>query len=467
MSDFMNYVIHYLFQALVRTIPVVILFVVGLRYAVKRYRQKHGDEKPFPWKKAMLVLMLLGYWTILIYVTVQRSSHYGWHDANLHLFRAWREAWNDFSEKSWLNILLNIGMFVPLGVLLPLMHRRLQKWYVMLPLGFLSTLIIEAAQYFGFRGLFDVDDLFNNTLGAAIGFFTVTAVIHAANRRWLRSIGHVLPVLAAIGAIGSVFLVYENQTYGNLPEAPAFQVDTSNVEWTVSCDIGEEGETVPIYRLESPDRETCEIFGREFMAAQGVQQVDVFYYNEEVYLREHQDNRLMEVFYLDRSFYYWDARTETGPEEVEPTQTDEATIRAALADFGIDVPDAAEFYINANMEHCFVLERQITGNTMIDGKIKCGYYEDGIHSIDHKMLTYDFWGEAEILSPAAALERLQEGWLTGGDWFEHKKPPKVEVLSCTLSWQVDTKGFSQPVYLFEVVSEDTNYQMTEMIPALK
>lgn len=70
----------------------------------------------------------------------------------------------------------NLAMTVPLGFYLRYYFRR--KWWQAVPIGFLVSLFFELTQLSGLYGIydapyrtFDVDDLFMNTLGCAVGFF--------------------------------------------------------------------------------------------------------------------------------------------------------------------------------------------------------------------------------------------------------------------------------------------------------
>lgn len=53
-----------------------------------------------------------------------------------------------------------------------------------------------------------------------------------------------------------------------------------------------------------------------------------------------------------------------------------------------------------------------------------------------------------------------------GEVFEMLEPKNVTVLSCELEYQVDTKGFYQPVYMFKVSYDGVEDEMKIMIPAL-
>jgi len=77
------------------------------------------------------------------------------------------------------NIFLNIAMFVPLGVFLPLIHAHMRKIYVSLPIALVASLAIETAQLATSRGVFSVEDMLHNTAGAAVGlaFYTIASKI--------------------------------------------------------------------------------------------------------------------------------------------------------------------------------------------------------------------------------------------------------------------------------------------------
>ncbi len=76
-------------------------------------------------------------------------------------------------------------MFVPVGLLMPVVFRR-RKHPCLLTLltGILLSLLTEAAQYLTRRGLCELDDLLNNTLGCLIGIG-----LFAAGSRLLRRFG--------------------------------------------------------------------------------------------------------------------------------------------------------------------------------------------------------------------------------------------------------------------------------------
>ena len=79
---------------------------------------------------------------------------------------------------TFLQVLFNVALLLPLGVYLRFFFKKAKKWYVALPIIFSTTLFFEVSQLTALFGyyrypyrLFDVDDLMMNTLGGMIGFF--------------------------------------------------------------------------------------------------------------------------------------------------------------------------------------------------------------------------------------------------------------------------------------------------------
>ncbi|MCL9659912.1 VanZ family protein [Paenibacillus hunanensis] len=80
----------------------------------------------------------------------------------------------------WINLLGNIAVFVPFGVLVP-MVLRVRFW--MFTCGFAGwILLLELMQLATRRGTFDVDDILLNTLGACGGYALFMLMI-----RWRRA----------------------------------------------------------------------------------------------------------------------------------------------------------------------------------------------------------------------------------------------------------------------------------------
>lgn len=79
------------------------------------------------------------------------------------------------------DVILNIVCFIPVGLLVRLLSEKYRLVNALLA-GLLVSLMIEFSQLIWHRGVFDVNDLFNNALGALIGGFIAVVVINGTQR---------------------------------------------------------------------------------------------------------------------------------------------------------------------------------------------------------------------------------------------------------------------------------------------
>ena len=84
----------------------------------------------------------------------------------------------DYSRKKdmLLNLIGNICMFIPSGIILPVLFKRLNSFIKVIAAGALLSLCIEILQLPFMVRASDIDDLIQNTLGAAIGYCIYAAV---------------------------------------------------------------------------------------------------------------------------------------------------------------------------------------------------------------------------------------------------------------------------------------------------
>ena len=68
------------------------------------------------------------------------------------------------------NLLGNIILFIPFGVMLPLWFDLLKKFKRFFIVAFVSIFIVECIQLFTMLGCFDIEDILLNLFGACIGF---------------------------------------------------------------------------------------------------------------------------------------------------------------------------------------------------------------------------------------------------------------------------------------------------------
>lgn len=126
------------------------------------------NNREISWLSRISMLLLGIYLTIIFSVTV--SPMYGfsgtihWNQVNLIPGQVFRD-----KPINYLNLFGNILMFMPIGILAPLISRKLQRLFNISLLGMLISLGIETMQLFLGRGT-DIDDLLLNTIGTVLGY---------------------------------------------------------------------------------------------------------------------------------------------------------------------------------------------------------------------------------------------------------------------------------------------------------
>ncbi len=84
---------------------------------------------------------------------------------------AWgAESYRYSATHAIVNLAGNVGMFFPLGFLLPQCAVGLQRLWKCLLAAMAIVLVVELLQLFTLTGAFDVDDLILNLGGAAVGY---------------------------------------------------------------------------------------------------------------------------------------------------------------------------------------------------------------------------------------------------------------------------------------------------------
>lgn len=475
MNDFLQYIL-YLFHRGVRfAVPAVLLCVVGLA-AAWGIARKQG--RSFPWKKAAALLLLIAWLGLTLFVTLFRGEP-GYRQWNFHLFLAWKEAWNQFALRVWLNVLLNIALFVPLGILLPLLARIFRRWYVMLLSCFGTSLAIELGQLATGRGMFDVDDLFTNTLGAMVGWGLIMLIwtLREQNPSWKTHCLAYLSIPAALALVlTGIFVSYQMKPYGNLPDAPAMTANLKAVEWELVFTPEDTPTTAQVYQAGRLDGVACEQFATQFAQQVGFTIEDIYYYDDTTWFGNHFTGDFLLVNKLDGTWQYDLGQDTTPVFEAPPEEISPDDILSILRGWGIVVPEGMQLTIQPSEGNGFYTASGAaelvygTEGEVFYGPLRCSlYYEDGkteLNTIYYDLAALTPCQEEPILSPAQAVQQLQNGRSFQGTLLEYEQVTQVKVLSCTLGWKTDTKGFYQPVYCLELQFQDLG-TITDYVAALK
>ena len=156
------------------------------------YLSRSFGRKPFLFHLAKYTF--IGYCISLIYLTLLwypvitfQPEHYF---LNLEPFIWAREVYVMGARRMAEQLILNIGMFIPFGLLLPLAVKRARKLWNTIAAVACSSLVIEAVQYFMGRSA-DIDDLIMNCAGGVLGYllFAVLNRLFAGKKLWVNMLG--------------------------------------------------------------------------------------------------------------------------------------------------------------------------------------------------------------------------------------------------------------------------------------
>lgn len=139
-------------------------------------------KKRIDWKhETMLILMYVNLFVIIRYAFFPFGKVNGriqpliFDLNNIFPFRINIEPFihlSDYSYKKdmWINILGNFALFIPTGIILPIIYKRLNSFLSVVFSGRFMSLCIELIQLPFSTRTTDIDDLILNTLGVLTGY---------------------------------------------------------------------------------------------------------------------------------------------------------------------------------------------------------------------------------------------------------------------------------------------------------
>lgn len=423
---------------------VIVLGIVFFLGYVIIYRKLLSGKKRISKKQLLLTSLFIGYFIMVMGVTfLNRGSTYS-GGVNLAFFSSYQEAWNSFSVREWQNLYLNILMFVPFGILLPLWHVRFRKARWTIGMAAIFTLFIETFQLLTGFGIFELDDLFNNLLGAIIGYGVIMAILTIKGKGIKRSLLYLSPLLLVVLLSGSMFAYYYTKEFGNLIIVPNYKTNMASATITNDVQLDDQRKNVPIYKAPRYTKASGEKFAEDFFKRQQLDTEDmevISYPDDAVYRIEGYD---IWFEFLDGSYRYADFSSF----DAAPKDTDEKTLKASVTAFGIDIPEDADFQKVDTGIYEWVADKIVNGNQLIDGVLNVQYYhDDTLKSIDNQLITYDKVKDVQIKSEQEAYDEILAGKFKYS--LENKQPETLHIDQVEISYYLDSKGYYQPVYAFQ------------------
>ena len=449
---------------------VLVLSVYAAGYLLI-YRGLMKGTKRLKFSKVLWVLLLVGYLGVLALVTVLRPGEGGWHMRKIYpLFYSYKSAWLSFNALEWRNLILNIAMFVPFGFLLPMAFGFFRTFWKTYLAGFIVTLGIEMLQLVFRMGVVECDDILNNFLGAMIGYglYAVVCLIVDLIKKRKHSVGKTLmlqiPLLGTVIAFLVIFAVYDGKELGNLK---AYSIEkVTGFEIVSHKEYNTDTKKAMVYKADVLDKDGADKVAEEFFAGLSaiIDETRNDYYDETaVYYST--DSKSFWIDYIGAKYNYTDFNVGFGNEEVAVEENaTEGEILDALNRYHVMVPKEMEFSTTGDGIYYITVKNSLENQRLYDGVIRCTYYKNGVlGNINNSMITGEPYKEFELISQQEAYEKICNGEVRL--WVSDVEKAQIALGNVSLSYELDSKGFYQPVYLFEAAAGDMIFGIE--VPAVR
>ena len=447
-------------QYMLLGVIVVILLLTGYFLLYKKLMK--GTDKLNKFKFGLWSIFVI-YIVVVLEATIgHRTSAYG--NINLHLFSSYKNAYNSFSIREWRNIILNILMFVPLGFMMPLLFKKCKRWYITYLIGFGATLFIEILQLISKRGIFELDDIINNTLGCIIGYGIVIFFISIYEKRYkvLTNIIYQIPLIITVISFSIIFITYSKKELGNLSIINSYNIDMSTIDVSSNIDFNDKSNKAYVYKASVGDKEEAtkiasEIFSKVNTKIDESQNDE---YDDTIVFKSQDGNYSLWVNYTGNTTWFIYHKEFKGKENLSYKD-----VQALLSKFDIDLPKEASFEDNGVGRYSISLDMVKFKDVYLDGQLNCKIGEDDkVYGFSNNIISYKPYKEYDILTSKEAYNKILNGEFKIYDEFA-KNLDKIEIIDFKLSYSLDTKGFYQPIYNFDVKLDGEKSQIH--IPAIK
>ncbi len=470
-SDIINLGIEYIMLGIFLAVVVGIGFALWyfLHFKKKRYGERLNIKKGLLWGVFLIYIVVVFGVTLL-----SRGNWYG--NMKIYpLFYSYKDAWNDFSMTEWRNIILNILMFVPFGFLLPMLSKKLSKFWKVSLSGFGVTCMIEVMQFTLEKGIFEPDDLMGNTIGTMIGYGAYVLFMWVISKvgkiqetgkvRGRSVLLYQIPLFIVVAGFTTIFIAYNTKELGNLGNSHI--IKQKNLDVTTEMKFSDVDKDAIVYKVPVLTVKETEELAKTIFSKQGLS-IDAnrndVYENSALYYSDGGNRLSVWIDYDGGTFRYTDYDESFDDEIVVDDSATEEEIRQALWEIGIYVPIDAWFENIGNGNYQFVAEYVVDSEGLYDGVITCTYNSNGkIGNVNYQLLQLDEYKTFPIISEQEAYEKLVDGQFLY--YRQNEAPLVITVTDVVIEYETDTKGYYQPVYTFLVLVNDLEGNIT--IDAIK
>ena len=450
MMGILNLIKEYFFVGILALLMLYIIFIIA--YYIVYKKLMHG-KRTLNKKIAIITIIFCVYILLVILATMLRAQGWRGGSYNLKLFSSYRKALFDFAPMAWRDIALNIIMFLPLGFLLPILNKKFYKPYFTLPISFGFTCIIELVQLVLNLGAFDLDDIFNNFLGALIGYSIVMFIITllSKDKHKIRNVFLYLSPIMAISIIfASLYVSYELKEFGNVALC-SYTEDLKNTKITLNCDLSNKSIKMPVYKAETYTAESTKEFFTDKLNKLGFEtkNISIKDYHSEVYFSGSVAGKMN---LLNGTYSLWNHFDDDSDNSYF---YDINEVINYLNKIDVIIPNEVSFKSDKMGKYTWYIDNLIKGDTITDGIIEFEYdIESNRIDIDNDLATYNKVRDVELISENKAYNEILNGKFN--IYPQNVKLDTIEITDVEIAYKLDTKGFYQPIYVFNCVVNGDN-----------
>ena len=452
---------------------IFVIFILMIGYFF--YRKFYQERYPISLSKFVFITLLIC-WFIVVFgiTTLSRGANYT-GSFNLSLFSGYVNAWNKWSLNEFQLIIFNMLMFVPLGVLLPLIHHKNKSFWRVLVISIIFTSCIEVFQVVSGKGIFELDDLLHNTLGSLAGYYFIMVFILWTEQRKLKLVPIVKAIslpLVFITLFGAAYVVYNAQEFGNLPFQPAQKQNMEQIRMQLETELsGKLPNACVYYNKDVNDKKKGKLIAKSI--------AQQFNFKQQGGIRIDGDNRIFMFQDDEGSAYYLTYFMSDGSWSLsfdninnDPLKVDIKQQKQLLENWlkneGL-LPNNAIYQQQDERTIRWDLAEpenlQSTCEDFSKGLVLIRIFNQQVPDILFQISDNEMVTKKQLISQQQAYEVL-----VNGEFSTYEPLQKGDTLTITevrLTYTYDTKGYYQPVYVFTISVNDSDFPIEVLVPAIQ
>ncbi|WPK11115.1 VanZ family protein [Lysinibacillus louembei] len=452
---------------------IFIIAILMIGYFI--YRKFYQRKYPIRFSKFVFITLLICWFIVVLGITtLSRGARYT-GQINFDLFTSYINAWNAWSLTEFQLIIFNMLMFVPLGVLLPLIHHKNKSFWRVLVISIIFTACIEMSQLITGKGIFELDDLLHNTIGSLAGYFIVMVFILWNEQRKLTFIPIVKAIsipLVFIALFGVANGVYNAQEFGNLPFKPAQKQNMEHIKMELETELSNKSLNACVYY----NKDVNDVKKGNLIAQSIAKQFNL---QQQGGMRIDGDNRIFTFQDDEGNAYYLTYFMSNGSWSVSLDNINDAPLKVDikqqkqllenwLKNEGL-LPNNAIYQQQDERTIRWDLAEpenlQFTCEDFSKGLVMISLFNQPVPDILFDISDNEMVAKKQLISQQQAYNALVNGEFS--TYQPLQKGDTLTIKNVRLTYTYDTKGYYQPVYVFTCNVNDQDYLIEVLISAIQ